>query len=357
MNRHLVTILQKKRHMNRRGIAILAALAAAVSCGNFGTKKADSPAAAQAPAEIIPNVEVAVAEARMVPQESVYASTVEAYAVNNIMPQSGGRIRKINVEVGDYVQKGQVLAEMDRIQLEQLELQVKNDEIEYERLKSLYAEGGVSQSDFETAELGYKVRRSNYNNVKENTILRSPITGYVSTRNFDKGDMFGMSAPIFTVQQVVPVKLLVGISESEYTKVKKGDKVSLTVDAIPGKTFQGKVERLYPTIDAATHTFKAEVVVPNADKVLRPGMYARVTVNFGTRNSIVVPDRSIVKQEGTGTRFIYVLSEDGTVSYTPVTVGRHLGAEYEITAGLEAGSTIVVKGQSALKDGVKVNVL
>ena len=357
MNRHLVTILQKKRHMNRRGIAILAALAAAVSCGNFGTKKADSPAAAQAPAEIIPNVEVAVAEARMVPQESVYASTVEAYAVNNIMPQSGGRIRKINVEVGDYVQKGQVLAEMDRIQLEQLELQVKNDEIEYERLKSLYAEGGVSQSDFETAELGYKVRKSNYNNVKENTILRSPITGYVSARNFDKGDMFGMSAPIFTVQQVVPVKLLVGISESEYTKVKKGDKVSLTVDAIPGKTFQGKVERLYPTIDAATHTFKAEVVVPNADKVLRPGMYARVTVNFGTRNSIVVPDRSIVKQEGTGTRFIYVLSEDGTVSYTPVTVGRHLGAEYEITAGLEAGSTIVVKGQSALKDGVKVNVL
>ena len=256
--------------MTRKGIAILAALAAAVSCGNFGTQKAGSPAAAQAPAEIVPNVEVTVAEARMVPQESVYASTVEAYAVNNIMPQSGGRIRKINVEVGDYVQKGQVLAEMDRIQLEQLELQVKNDEIEYERLKSLYAEGGVSQSDFETAELGYKVRRSNYNNVKENTILRSPITGYVSARNFDKGDMFGMSAPIFTVQQVVPVKLLVGISESEYTKVKKGDKVSLTVDAIPGKTFQGKVERLYPTIDAATHTFKAEVVVPNADKVLRP---------------------------------------------------------------------------------------
>ena len=334
-------------------IALAATLLAALSCGNNGQEKA----ATATPAQITPNVEITVAQERSVPQESVYASTVEAYAVNNIMPQSGGRIRKINVEVGDYVQKGQVLAEMDRIQLEQLELQVKNDEIEYERLKSLYAEGGVSQSDFETAELGYKVRKSNYNNVKENTILRSPITGYVSARNFDKGDMFGMSAPIFTVQQVVPVKLLVGISESEYTKVKKGDKVSLTVDAIPGKTFQGKVERLYPTIDAATHTFKAEVVVPNADKVLRPGMYARVTVNFGNRSSVIVPDRSIVKQEGTGTRFIYVLSEDGTVSYTPVTVGRHIGAEYEIISGIEAGSRIVVKGQSALKDGVKVNVL
>jgi len=342
--------------MNRKGIALIATLIAAVSCGNFGFKKAETPAPA-APAEIVPNVEIAVAEARLVPQESVYASTVEAYAVNNIMPQSGGRIRKINVEVGDYVQKGQVLAEMDRLQLDQLELQVKNDEIEYERLKSLYEEGGVSKSDFETAELGYKVRKSNYNNVKENTILRSPITGYVSARNFDKGDMFGMSAPIFTVQQVVPVKLLVGVSESEYTKVKKGDKVSLTVDAIPGKTFQGKIERLYPTIDAATHTFKAEVVVPNADRVLRPGMYARVTVNFGDRRSVIVPDKCLVKQEGTGTRFIYVLNEDSTVSYLPVTVGRHMGAEYEIVAGLQDGQKVIVKGQAALKDGVKVNVL
>ena len=337
--------------------ALFAILAAAVSCGNFGSKKADTPAAPAAQEVIVPNVEIAVAQARLVPQESVYASTVEAYAVNNIMPQSGGRIRKINVEVGDYVQKGQVLAEMDRIQLEQLELQIKNDEVEYERLKSLYEEGGVSKSDFEAAELGYKVRKSNYNNVKENTILRSPITGYVSARNFDKGDMFGMSAPIFTVQQVVPVKLLVGISESEYTKVKKGDKVSLTVDAIPDRTFQGKVERLYPTIDAATHTFKAEVVVPNADKVLRPGMYARVTVNFGNRSSVIVPDKCLVKQEGTGTRFVYVLKEDSTVSYIPVTVGRHMGAEYEIVAGLQDGDKVVVKGQAALKDGVKVNVL
>ena len=110
-------------------------------------------------------------------------------------------------------------------------------------------------------------------------------------------------------------------------------------------------------MDAATHTFKAEVVVPNADKVLRPGMYARVTVNFGTRHSIIVPDRALVKQEGTGTRFIYVLNEDNTVSYVPVTVGRHIGMEYEVLSGLEDGATVVVKGQSLLKDGVKVNVL
>ena len=333
-------------------MATLLVLLAAVSCGsNEGKTEQAAPVAAT------PNVEVAVAQARAVPQESTYASTVEAYVVNNIMPQQGGRIRKINVEVGDYVSKGQILAEMDRLQLDQLALQIQNDDAEYERIKSLYEEGGLSRSDFEAAELGYKVRKSNYQNVEENTILRSPVTGYVTARNFDVGDMFAMSAPLFTVQQVVPVKLLVGISESEYTKVKKGDTVTLTVDAIPGRTFRGKIDRLYPVIDAATHTFKAEVVVDNQNRVLRPGMYARVTVNFGSRSSVVVPDQALVKQEGTGTRFIYVLQEDGTVKYLPVKTGRHMGTEYEITEGLQDGWKVVVKGQAALRDGVKVNVL
>ena len=336
----------------KKSLTFVAALVAAVACGNQGAN--NQPVAA---AETIPSVEVTVAQARDVPQDNTYASTVQAEAVNNIAPQTGGRIRKINVEVGDYVVKGQILAEMDRLQLDQLELQVQNDEMEYERLKGLYKEGGVSQSDFEAAELGYKVRRTNLENVRENTILRSPITGFVSARNFDAGDLYGMSAPLFTVQQVTPVKLLVGISESEYSLVKKGDKVTLTVDALPGKTFNGKIERLYPTIDAATHTFKAEVTVPNTDRVLRPGMYARVKVNFGTRHSVVVPDQCLVKQEGTGTRFIYVLNSDNTVSYLPVTIGRHMGREYEILEGLEDGRKVVVKGQSLLKDGIKVNVL
>jgi len=336
----------------KKSLTFVAALVAAVACGNQGANNQSV-----VPAQTVPSVEIAVAQARDVPLENTYASTVQAEAVNNIAPQTGGRIRKINVEVGDYVVKGQILAEMDRLQLDQLELQVQNDEIEYERLKGLYNEGGVSQSDFEAAELGYKVRRTNLENVRENTILRSPITGFVSARNFDAGDLFSMSAPLFTVQQVTPVKLLVGISESEYSLVKKGDQVTLTVDAIPGRTFNGKIGRLYPTIDAATHTFKAEVTVPNTDRVLRPGMYARVKVNFGTRRSVVVPDQCLVKQEGTGTRFIYVLQEDGTVRYLPVKTGRHIGTEYEIIEGLQDGWKVVVKGQAALRDGVKVNVL
>ena len=346
--------------MNCKTILPILAILGAVSCGSrSGSQQpADGPGFPGGPAaNVTPSVEVVTASKRDVTEESTYSSTVEAYATNNIMPQTGARIRKINVEVGDYVVKGQVLAEMDRLQLDQLELQIQNDEIEYARLKGLYEEGGVSQSDFEAAELGYKVRKTNYQNLLENTILRSPINGYVTARNFDKGDMFSMSAPLFTVQQVIPVKLLVGISENEYTKVKKGDTVSLTVDALPGRSFTGKVNRLYPTINAATHTFNAEVVVQNSDRALRPGMFARVKVVFGTNHRVVLPDQCIVKQEGTGQKFVYLLNNDETVSYVPVTLGRHIGAEYEVIDGVLEGDTVVLKGQSTLKDGVKVIVL
>ena len=346
--------------MNCKTILPILATLAVVSCGSrSGSQQpAGGPGFPGGPAaNVTPSVEVVTASKRDVTEESTYSSTIEAYATNNIMPQAGARIRKINVEVGDYVVKGQVLAEMDRNQLDQLELQIQNDEVEYARLKGLYEEGGVSQSDFEAAELGYKVRKTNYQNLLENTILRSPITGFVTARNFDKGDMFSMSAALFTVQQVIPVKLLVGISENEYTKVKKGDTVSLTVDALPGRTFTGKVNRLYPTINAATHTFNAEVLVQNSDRALRPGMFARVKVVFGTNHRVVLPDQCIVKQEGTGQKFVYLLNTDETVSYVPVTLGRHMGTEYEVIDGVLEGDTVVFKGQSTLKDGVKVIVL
>lgn len=325
------------------------------SCGNNSADNAKGPQASQADA--VHNVEVVTATYSNVPQQSSYSSNIEAFAVNNIAPQSGSRIRKINVEVGDYVVKGQVLAEMDRLQLDQLKLQLQNDSTEFSRIKALFEQGGVSQSDYEATELAYKVRRTNYKNLQENTILVAPITGFVTARNYDEGDMYSMSQPLFTVQQVTPVKLLVGISESEYTKVKKGDKIDITVDALPGRHFEGRVNRLYPTINATTHTFQAEVLVPNTDRVLRPGMYARVTVTFGTNRSVVLPDQAVVKQEGTGQKFVYIVKADNTVNFVPVELGVHDGFKYEILSGVNEGDKVVVKGTAALKEGAKVNII
>jgi RND family efflux transporter MFP subunit len=178
----------------------------------------------------------------------------------------------------------------------------------------------------------------------------------VTARNYDAGDMYAMSAPIYTVEQIKPVKLLVAISESDYTKVKKGDSVEIAADALPGTKFYGKVGKIYPTIDPATRTFTVEVVVDNNYSTLRPGMFARVIVDFGSNNNVVIPDVAVVKQQGSGERFVYVLNADGTVTYTKVVLGRRMGTEYEVLEGLSDGDRIVTGGQIRLKDGIKVTV-
>ena len=337
-----------------RSAAAVIAVILAVSCGNSASK--GSQQAVTAMADEAPTVSVEQVTVREVPQTATYTSTVQAYVKNNIAPQMAGRITKINVEIGDFVAKGQILAEMDKTSLLQAQLQLQNQEVELQRLKTLYDAGGVSKSDFDAVVLAFNVAKSQVENLEENTVLRSPVSGVVTARNYDAGDMYAMSAPIYTVEQIKPVKLLVGISESDYTKVKKGDSVVITADALPDMTFYGKIGKIYPTIDAATRTFIVEVVVDNNYNTLRPGMFARVTVDFGSNNNVVIPDVAVVKQQGSGERFVYVLNEDGTVSYQKVELGRRMGAEYEVLTGLADSAKVVTGGQIRLKDGVNVVV-
>ena len=331
-----------------RALLFAGTAAAVISCGSKGS----STTAAQV--ERTYKVETYVTVAQDVPQDEVYTSTVQAYVVNNIVPQSAGRIKKINVEVSDFVKKGQVLAEMDAVNLEQARLNYVNDSIELARNKGLYEEGGLSKSELDNYQLAYDISKTNYDNLLENTILESPIDGVVTARNYDQGDMYSGSNPLYVVQQIVPVKLIVGISETEYTNVKVGDTILITADALPGETFSGRVNRIYPTINSSSHTFSVEVIVPNSDRRLRPGMYARTTVHYGTNHSVVVPDNAIVKQQGSAVRMVYVVQPDNTVKSQIVTLGRHFDETYEILTGLEEGVTIVTKGSANLSDGYKI---
>ncbi len=326
---------------------------AAMVCGCAGNGNKAQEAAVE---EKTPLVSVVSASRQTVPQTEVYSSTVQANIVNNIAPQTSNRIVKLNVEVGDFVSAGEILAEMDKASLRQAELKLKNDRQELERVKALLGEGGISQSDYDALQLAYEVSEASYQNLLDNTVLRSPISGVVTARNYDKGDMYAMSSPIYTVQQITPVKILVGVSETDYTKVHKGDKVTVTADALPGRTFTGSVVRLYPVMDPASHTFKVEVQIPNGDRLVRPGMYVRATVNMGDNDSIVIPDSAVVKQQGSGQRLVYVIDADNVVSIKIVTIGLHFGSSYEILSGLEEGDRVVTGGQSALKSGIKVEV-
>lgn len=340
--------MNKYRFVPALAIAVLAL----VSCGGKQQSKEGTTATVR-----VPNVRTTIASTQTVSIDETYAVTLQSFAINNIAPQASGRIVKINAEIGDFVKKGAVLAEMDKTNLEQTELQLKNAEKEYNRAKALHEKGGVSDSDFESIELNYKVRKSAYQNLKENTILESPLEGVVSARNYDQGDMYSMASPVFVVQQINPLKALVAISESDYSLLKKGATVEIKTEAIPGKTFTGKVALIYPTIDPTTHTVVAEVHIPNAAHDLRPGMYGDATVIFGKADRILLPDSAIVKQQGSGVRSVYVLNADKSVSLKQVTVGRHLGDKYEVLSGVNDGETIVTSGHGALRDGIKVNVI
>ena len=319
------------------------------SCGSKTQEEAPKVMAA-------PVVSVVTAQAEDVEINNTYTSNIEPYATNNIVSQTAGRIVSINAEVGSQVRKGQVLAKMDDVNLTKTRLQIVNDSTELARLTELYNIGAVSQADYDLAKLSLNLTKKTYYNLAENTYLRSPINGVVTARNYDKGDMYSMAQPIFVVEQIVPVKMLINVSESLFTQVHKGMEFDIDVEAYPGETFKGKVNLIYPTVSATTHTFPVEVVCQNNDQRLRPGMFARVTATFGVNHHVVVPDQAVVKQQGSGEHFIYVLQPDNTVKYTLVEVGKRLGNKYEIISGINEGDQIVTEGQVRLKDGIAVQL-
>ena len=321
------------------------------ACGGQ-SQKAQSVATA---VEVVkPAVKVAKVYVRPVDQVRDYVGTVEAEVKNNIAPQSPGRISKIYVEVGDHVRKGQKLAQMDASSLKQLTLQIDNQKVDFARIKELYAIGGVSTAEYDNAKMSLEVAETQYNNIMENTQLLSPIDGIVTARNYDDGDLYA-GAAILTVEQIRPVKLLVNVSENYYSRVKKGDKATITLDALPGETFTATVSLKYPTINASTHTFPVELTLANKDEKVRPGMFARAQINFGTENHVVVPDVAIVKQPGSGERFVYVY-DNGKVSYVKVELGQRLDDAYELLGGIPDGATVVIAGQGRLTDGMEVRV-
>ena len=302
-----------------------------------------------------PKVKLADVTARPVEQIQEYTATVEAEVKNNIAPSSPVRIDKIFVEVGDHVSKGQRLVQMDAANLKQTKLQLDNQEVEFKRIDELYKVGGASKSEWDAAKMAYDVKKTAYQNLLENTSLLSPISGVVTARNYDSGDMYSGGNPVLTVEKITPVKLLINVSEVYFTKVKKGAPVDVKLDVYGDEAFEGKISLIYPTIDPTTRTFQVEIQLPNQNQKVRPGMFARASLNFGTEENVVVPDLAIVKQAGAGDRYVYVY-KDGKVTYNKVELGRRMGAEYELKSGVPNNSQVVIAGQTRLINGTEVEV-
>lgn len=301
-------------------------------------------------------IQVETVQRAEVEQNITYTATVEADAVNHIAPQSAARIKQVLAEVGDRVYAGQEVARMDRAGLQQANLQMENDKLEFERADELYKIGGLSKADWDAKKLTYELSATSYENLRENTSLVSPISGIVTARNYDSGDMYSGGDPIFVVERIRPVKLLINVSEGLYTRVSKGMEVDVRLDVFGEEIVPGKVKLVYPSIDPKTRTFQVEVELPNANERVRPGMFARATFKFGTEERLVVPDRAIQKLSGSADRFVYVI-EGNTAQFRKIELGNRTGDKYEVLEGLNENDRVAVTGQSRLNTGTKVEIV
>lgn len=294
--------------------------------------------------------------ASQVDQLGTFTGTIEAEIVNNIAPQNSMRIKKVYVEVGDHVRAGQKLAEMDAVNLNQTRLQMENDRTEFERVDQLYTVGGISKSTWDARKLAFEISKSTYENLQENTILTSPINGIVTKRYYDSGDMYNGGTPIYVVEQIRPVKLMVNTSEMLFPKIKKGMEVDVKLDVYGEQVFKGTVKLIHPSIDPDTRTFPVEIQINNADERILPGMFARATFNYGSENRVLVPDRAIIKQTGSADRFVYTI-EDGNSYYRKVSLGQLIGNEYEVIEGLKSGEIVATTSLNKLNNGTEVEIV
>lgn len=332
--------------------------------------------------EEAPVVRIEKVEDQDVIQKGVYTASVDAESVNNISSSTPNRIKEIYVDEGMRVAKGQRLVVLDDVNLVNYETQVTNAKVnlnnaqasfnnvqtDYNRALELFKIGGgtkqqvdametqliTAKNSLQAAKSALASAERTLQNARENTVLTSPVSGVVTARNYDPGDMTG-ALPILTIAKVQPVKVVCNISESEFSKVHKGMAADVSFDTYGDAVFPGTITMVSPTIDTATRTFGIEVTVPNKDDKILPGMFGRVTLNLGEERHVVVPDKAVVKQPGSGNQYVYVY-KDGKVSYNKVELGQRLGNTYELISGVEPGSEVVVSGQSRLADGMEVRI-
>jgi RND family efflux transporter MFP subunit len=340
--------------MKRTGLWILAASATLTAACTGEKKAAETDVAATVESKV--KVRVETVRLQDVEQIAEFTANVTANVTNKIAPQTPVRIERLLVEVGDVVKAGQLLAETDATALKQAKAQLENVEKEFRRIDELYKVGGVSRSVWDAQHTALEVSRTTYQNLLTNNRLLSPIAGIVTARNYDQGDMYGGGLPVYVVEQISPVKMTVNVSESYFTQVKKGMSASIRLDVYEDEAFVGQVGLIYPTIDQATRTFPVEIKIANADRRLRPGMFARVSLSFGAKPRVTVPDRAVIKQPGSGERFVYIC-RNGRVAYEQVTLGRRTGEYYEVIDGLSDGDRVAITAHSRLVNGTEIEIV
>ena len=359
---------------NRFWLALLLAAAALVltACGNAnGDSKAGEGKDGK---EAAPAVPVEVAATRRAEMAAIYTGTapVEADRKAFVMPKVKGEIRAVLADEGQRVRDGQVLARLDG---DQLRLEVALSEATYRKLERDYARNTELQSkglvsavsidnlkyELEAAKASWQLARLQLSY----TDIRSPISGTV-TQRLDVvkvgntvtpvgGVIESADSSLFVVEDLDTLMLRVNVPERELAKLSVGQVAELSFDAVPNRSFAGKIALISPYVDAATATFAVRIRVTETGGLLRPGMFARVAIVYERKpDALQIPRTALL--DGDGPPKVFVVNQGKAVERA-VRLGLSSGAMIEVLDGLKDGEQVVVVGQGAVKPGAAVRIV
>jgi membrane fusion protein, multidrug efflux system len=342
---------------------VIAALGLA-ACGGDPAAQQASAAPESKAAALSAAVPVEVVQPNRAEMLATYSgtATLEAEADAEVIARVAGEVRRIHVEEGDRVREGQLLATLDdrqlRLEVAQARATLGKLERDYKRQIELHQQGLIAAGAFE----GLRFDLDNQHAAHElaelqlsYTQIRAPFAGVVAARHVKLGQTLDPGMPVFRVTDPTPLKAEVFVPERELARLRPGQPAAIQVDALAGRTFIGRVALVSPTVDAQTATFKVTVHVEDPASDLKPGMFGRVGIVFERRAAALqIPRVALVESDGEAAVFIV---QDGLARRREIRTGLTNAGAVEITEGLTGTESVVIVGQSGLKDGNKVKVV
>ena len=331
------------------------ALAVLTTFASCGSKK--ESADEKAVSERIEKVKTQAMTTTTITREVVLSAILQGYETQNVAPSVTGKISHIYVEEGSRVAKGADLVRMDELQYKTAKLTYANLGVELARVEALLKTGSATQQAYDQLKLSYDQTAENIDFLEKNTYVKAPFDGVIAAKNYEDGELYG-GQPILVLTQISTLKAEIAVPERYFPQVKAGMKLDIRSEIYgEGQVFEGVVERVFPTIDPASHTFTIKVKIANGKDMLRPGMYVNAKLFLGEEDVIVVPYQAVLKLQGADNRYVYI-NRGGNAKYVPVELGQRFDDQVEIISEeIQAGDELVVIGQARLVDGVKLEIV
>jgi RND family efflux transporter MFP subunit len=303
------------------------------------------------------SVEAEKVQPRELNLSKVFSGTLEGEEQANMIAKIPERIMKINVQVGDYVNAGSLLFELDKggasSQFYQAQAAFLNAQKNYERMQNLLKAGAVSQQSFDASQTQYEVSKANFDAARSTVELTSPISGIITSVNVNIGDLANPQMPLATVANIGRMKAKFNVGEIDVPSFFVGQPAEIYSEMNPDLIQTGKVFQISKSANIQSRTFEMQTMFSNTkDRWFKPGMFCRVRVNMSSKKNILtIPYSSVYKENNTDG--VYVIN-DSKALYKPITTGMTDGKFIEVISGLKEGDVVVTLGMSNLKDGTVV---